>query len=412
MHRFLLRTLQTTACGSVPVGTAGCPDSMGLHSNVALAPILAPLLIGFAVLAAFSWYLWRRFRYTNFSLAERLIISEQEVEQYRKVWYISSEEIKLGDCLGRGAVGEVYSGTWRDMTVAVKTFKGAWMNSAEMEMEMDREASVLRTIRHAHIVQFFGMGTLENGTPFIVTELMELGTLTDVLHDRNVLLNWVTKTRFAREIAQGMAFVHSMGRMHRDLKSGNILVTASSSIMHLKIGDFGTATLVTLATGGEHVIPIPAHNVSGRTTSSASSVLSTSTLSNHSRGLHSSHFSNESGASFGSANLIRRSTMDSIEMLRVRTMRTKGVGTPLWMAPEILAGERHYGPSADVYSFAIVMWEIASRKEPWEHVRSVCLGNALLELIIAEQRPTIGGEEGRKESVEGITACVHMADVN
>ena len=75
---------------------------------------------------------------------------------------------------------------------------------------------------------------------------------------------------------------------------------------------------------------------------------------------------------------------------RVHTARTKGVGTPLWMAPEIIAGT-NYGPSADVYSFGVVMWEIASREEPWREVEAQgFLLDTLLRLIRSGRRPGVG----------------------
>ena len=55
--------------------------------------------------------------------------------------------------------------------------------------------------------------------------------------------DWQTKQRFASEIASGMALVHSLGRMHRDLKSGNILATIAQGQVRLKVADFGTATI-------------------------------------------------------------------------------------------------------------------------------------------------------------------------
>ena len=44
-------------------------------------------------------------------------------------------------------------------------------------------------------------------------------------------------------------------------------------------------------------------------------------------------------------------------------------GTPLWMAPEVLAG-KSFNEKADVYSFGIVLWEILTRKEPFEEFES------------------------------------------
>jgi serine/threonine protein kinase len=55
--------------------------------------------------------------------------------------------------------------------------------------------------------------------------------------------------------------------------------------------------------------------------------------------------------------------------LREDRMLTKGVGTLLWTAPEVLSG-LPYGQSADVYSFAIVMWEISTRRLPYEQIKN------------------------------------------
>jgi serine/threonine protein kinase len=44
---------------------------------------------------------------------------------------------------------------------------------------------------------------------------------------------------------------------------------------------------------------------------------------------------------------------------------TRAVGTQLWMAPEVFFGRTGYGPEIDVYSFGIIMWELATRKTPW-----------------------------------------------
>lgn len=69
--------------------------------------------------------------------------------------------------------------------------------------------------------------------------------------------------------------------------------------------------------------------------------------------------------------------------------RTKGVGTPLWMAPEMLAGEL-YDNKADVYSYGVMMWELASQALPWSDVpSSPFFMNELLKLIRADQRPPV-----------------------
>ena len=73
---------------------------------------------------------------------------------------------------------------------------------------------------------------------------------------------------------------------------------------------------------------------------------------------------------------------------RARTVRTRGVGTPLWMAPEALAGDKYY-PSADVFSFGIVMWEIASQQEVWADLPSPIFAEDLLLRLRQGERPPV-----------------------
>ena len=291
------------------------------------------------MIGAFLYFrrIYRRYH----DISAQLVARESEVLMYRKTWHINPRDIQLIDCIGKGAVGEVFKARWRGMLVAVKTIRGGWMTIEEMEKEMDNEATMLQAVRHKHVVQFYGAGTLIDNTPFVVTELMDRN-LRQVLSNVNISLNWHTKQRFACEAAQGMSVVHSLGRIHRDLKSSNLLVTLIGGMLQLKVADFGTATLVNLATGetGE-----PEEMT-------------------HARSLVSSFGS-------GAENL------------------TKMVGTPLWMAPEILGG-KSYGLSADLYSFGIVMWEIASREEPWKELENTSFFFEKFYLLLQQgQRPKV-----------------------
>jgi serine/threonine protein kinase len=52
-------------------------------------------------------------------------------------------------------------------------------------------------------------------------------------------------------------------------------------------------------------------------------------------------------------------------MLHANGTMTKAVGTLRWMAPEVFRGDQTYTSAVDVYSFGIVMWELATREVPW-----------------------------------------------
>jgi len=107
--------------------------------------------------------------------------------------------------------------------------------------------------------------------------------------------------RMAIDTAKGMEYLHSLGIIHRDLKTGNLLLSDDDRV---KVADFGVSRLVT-------------------------------------------------------------------------EKATKAVGTPMYMAPEILGGEK-YALSSDVYSYAFVLWEMVTREvpygklTPWEITKGVC----------------------------------------
>eukprot|EP00047_Mylnosiga_fluctuans_P000469 m.193388 g.193388 ORF g.193388 m.193388 type:complete len:1456 (+) comp10069_c6_seq16:20-4387(+) len=295
---------------------AACLETGAIHadcsSNSRSTPVyyyLVPALGGVVLCVVIMFLLWRRFRHKTATLSKSLIEKEQQVVALKKAWEISPQDVILRDKIGSGGHGDVFIAQWRDMTVAIKTVKGVRATMTEkLNRDLDREISLLQTIRHPNIVLFFGAGTFSDGTPFLVTELMERGPLSVVLVEEEYNLPWRTKHRFAWEAAQGMAHVHALGRMHRDLKSGNLLV---SKTMHIKVADFGTASFASITTREAPQL----HPLSG-------------------------------------------------------LAHTQGLGTPLWMSPEMLASQ-HYGPSSDVFSFGMVMWEIASHQLPW--------GDAVLE---------------------------------
>lgn len=173
-------------------------------------------------------------------------------------------------------------------------------------------------------------------TPFIVMEYCERGCLHDLLIDLTHQLSIARSYGFALDAARGMQFLHKKNRVHRDLKSLNLLVSSNwvvkgkkhpcTTIAHeLAVTDFGTGKLL--------------QELGGDTSA-------------------------------------RHNSFDP-------TM-TSDVGTMPWSAPEILSGGTSYSNSIDIYSFGIVLWEIGSRLTPYENIDNQF---ELRERVIAGMRP-------------------------
>ncbi len=141
--------------------------------------------------------------------------------------------------LGEGGMGEVYRA--RDTTlkrdVAIKVLPEYWSRDPERLRRFEQEAQATAALNHPSIISIFHVGQC-NGSPYIVTELLQGETLRDRLRRGPMRLREVLDNAMA--IARGLAAAHDAGIIHRDLKPENIWVTKDGRI---KILDFGLAKL-------------------------------------------------------------------------------------------------------------------------------------------------------------------------
>ena len=161
----------------------------------------------------------------------------QEIEQLYQVWQIDWEELITMEQIGSGASGMVWLARYRDLMVAVKILRVS--DDPQMSLEFAREIKFMQTMRHPNIVLFLGAGrTNPQGQPFLVVEFTRHGSLRKVLDRDSIQLDIRRKILFALDAAKGMAFLHNLDppRIHRDLKSDNLLVSENWVV---KIADFG-----------------------------------------------------------------------------------------------------------------------------------------------------------------------------
>ncbi|KDP32481.1 hypothetical protein JCGZ_13406 [Jatropha curcas] len=158
-------------------------------------------------------------------------------------WTIDLRKLNMGTAFAQGAFGKLYRGTYNGEDVAIKILERP-ENSLEkahvMEQQFQQEVMMLATLKHPNIVRFVG-ACRKPMVWSIVTEYAKGGSVRQFLnkrHNRAVPLKLAVKQ--ALDVARGMAYVHGLGFIHRDLKSDNLLISADKSI---KIADFGVARI-------------------------------------------------------------------------------------------------------------------------------------------------------------------------
>ena len=239
-------------------------------------------------------------------------------------WEFVYDRSNRARCLGHGAVGSVWQYRLDGALVALKMVKNDARNKARSDKILNtfrREVTKMLSLRHPNIIAFYGACLLED-TPCMALELARSGDLRHNLHR----INDETKALHVfRGIAAGLAYLHKLRIVHRDIKVDNILIAG-------KIADENTTDFASW----------------------------TAKISD-----------------FGWA--------DSADTLLVK----KNVrGIPYWFAPEMLTSHRYSWP-VDIYAFGILMWEVLMKEMPFEgyprheFMRVVGIGNSTAEVLLA-----------------------------
>uniref|UniRef100_A0A8C1YJ23 LIM domain kinase 2 n=1 Tax=Cyprinus carpio TaxID=7962 RepID=A0A8C1YJ23_CYPCA len=207
-----------------------------------------------------------------------------------------------GEILGKGFFGQAIKVTHK-ATGEVMVMKELIRCDEETQKTFLKEVKVMRSLDHPHVLKFIGV-LYKDKRLNLITEFIEGGTLKDFIRDTDSF-PWEQRVSFAKSIASGMAYLHSMSIIHRDLNSHNCLVKLDNTVV---VADFGLSRLVM----EDKVKQPPPDKPNNK------------------------------------KRLFRR--ID-------RKKRYTVVGNPYWMAPEMLNGKR-YDEKVDNFSFGIVLCEI------------------------------------------------------
>ncbi|CAM6024125.1 unnamed protein product [Sphagnum balticum] len=235
-------------------------------------------------------------------------------------------EILYGHDLGVGSFATVYECRFLGVMAAAKVFH---TNCGDMQA-VEKEAKLFSELQHPNVVQFIGYGFKES-RPVIISELMskDLRTYLDEKKKnagQGPPLPLLVAINIMLQVAEAMNYLHEMGVMHRDLKATNVLINVLENQDGLLSS---TSVQAKLADFGE------------------------------SKGkLHGSRYT------------------------------TQMVGTARWRAPEVFEDEANrekYTKSADVYSFAMLFFEVLTGEIPFADIGSTMV----LQSIRDEIRPPL-----------------------
>lgn len=227
------------------------------------------------------------------------------------------EEYEIYRLLGEGAMGQVYTGrdTRLDRMVAIKFLKAGPARERALQ-----EGRAIARLSHPNVVGIYRVGEVE-GRLYLVSELIQ-GRCLDELP---LPLPWHKALEIGVGLGRGLEAAHQQGILHRDIKPANAMIARDGQV---KLLDFG------LAKQQQEPLSVPPGLLSGRvrTTGPETSVTRTGAL----------------------------------------------IGTPLYMAPEVLGGGAATQRS-DLYSLGALLYELCAGRPPHQAERFKELRAALRE---------------------------------
>lgn len=211
---------------------------------------------------------------------------------------------RIQRALGQGAMGSVHEAERLSdgLKVAVKVLHS--VRDAADAARFAREAEIASRVHHPNLVGVLDVGMTTTGSPYLVMEHVSGGTLAAQatrFGQVPVVLPWLLG------ISKALEALHAAGIVHRDLKPANVLLAEQQGALVPRLADFGISRLESVA------------------------------------------------------------DVDAETMARGERLTRTGafLGTPLYMAPEQATNAAGVGPSADLFAFGVMAYELLTGQVPF-----------------------------------------------
>ena len=222
------------------------------------------------------------------------------------------DRFRIVRAIGTGGMGEVYEAVDLQLgTIALKTIRQNIASSRDAFERFRQEVQLARRVSGPQVCRIHELFLLpaserQPATAFLTMEFLDGVTLASKLSDESPLA-WREALPLALEICEGLRLIHEQGIIHRDLKSGNIMVCNQKGSRRTVLMDFGLAHDFSIASSAQDATAAPAP---------------------------------------------------------FQTVAGAVLGTPAYMAPEQFEG-RPVSPATDIYALGIILYELVTGIHPY-----------------------------------------------
>ncbi|KAI8977049.1 kinase-like domain-containing protein [Mycotypha africana] len=322
-----------------------------------------------------------------------------------------AEDYDILRTIGSGATASVYSAIHKptDSVIAIKTVQLEEIGLDDSRLEsLRKEIQIMTLCRHPHLLQVY-QSFVHASQLYIVTPVMTAGSCHDLLarcHKVGFTENIVAC--IIKQVAQGLAYLHSNELVHRDIKSANMLLDFDSGIV--KLADFGVSNhlLSNLADIPKHTNFFLKNHLQSKKQQQQQQQQHQHQRSSSSQSesvLSSPDSTTVDGITEGFRSLLPArhlnfhaptSPQHSSSLLQIpnhnipKKARRSFVGTPCWMAPEILMNQ-DYDTKVDIWSLGITSIELACGKPPFAEFDPI----TIFSMIVDDPPPTLYSNQCR-----------------